>query len=305
MELHHLRYFVAVAEELHFGRAARRLGMAQPPLSRQIRSLEAELGARLLERTKRHVAMTPAGAVLLEEARRLLAQADRVVDAVHRAARGKTGRLAVGFVGSATYGLLPEILRRFHRRFPEVALTLAEMGSPLQLRALGERRIDVGFLRPAALDATLVGHIVQREPLLVALPAGHRLAKVEGLTLADLASEPFVMFPREPRPSYGELLIGYCVAAGFSPRVAQETNEMQTAMSLVAAGIGVTLVPASVRSVRRANVVYKPLGDPGPTTELTMVHRKEDDSAALGAFLKVTDDVAAARKTSTSDEHET
>jgi DNA-binding transcriptional LysR family regulator len=292
MELHSLRYFVAVAEELHFGRAARRLGMAQPPLSRQIRALEAELGARLLERTKRHVALTAAGAVLLEEARRLLAQAERVVEAVHRAARGQTGRLAVGFVGSATYGLLPEILRRFHRRFPEVALTLAEMGSPMQLRALGERRIDVGFLRPAALDATLVGRVVQREPLLVALPAGHRLAKVEGIRLEDLASEPFVMFPREPRPSYGELLIGYCVAAGFSPRVAQETNEMQTALSLVAAGIGVTLVPASVRSVRRANVVYKPLGEKGPVTELTVVHRREDDSAALGAFLVVTEEVA-------------
>jgi DNA-binding transcriptional LysR family regulator len=291
MELYSLRYFVAVAEELHFGRAARRLGMAQPPLSRQIRALEAELGARLLERTKRHVALTPAGEVLLEEARRLLAQAERVVEAVHRAARGQTGRLAVGFVGTATYGLLPEILRRFHRRFPEVALTLVEMGSPMQLAALGERRIDVGFLRPAALDATLAGRVVQREPLLVALPAGHRLAKAEGITLSDLASEPFVMFPREPRPSYGELLIGYCVAAGFSPRIAQETNEMQTALSLVAAGIGVTLVPASVRSVRRANVVYKPLGEHGPVTELTVVHRQEDDSAALGAFLGVTEEV--------------
>src|SRR3954465_7310062 len=173
MELRHLRYFVAVGEELHFGRAAVRLGVAQPPLSRQIQRLEGELGVRLFERTKRRGELTEAGRVFLERSRRVLEQADLAVSAAQRAARGETGTLAVGFVGSATYGVLPEILRVFRRRFPAVELVLYEMGSTAQQRAVAEGRLQLGFIRTprdrAGRDETLAERVVQREPLVVAL----------------------------------------------------------------------------------------------------------------------------------------
>lgn len=293
MELRHLRYFVAVGEELHFGRAARRLHLAQPPLSRQIQALEKELGVRLLERTKRHVELTPAGRVFLEHARKLLSQADDAVVAARRAARGEIGRLAVGFVGSATYSVLPELLRVFHARFPEVELVLHEMTSAHQHQALREGRIEVGFVRPAIPDEALARCVIRREPLVAALPAGHRLAQDNGpLPLSDLAGEPFILFPRDPRPSFGDLITGYCVAAGFSPRVVQETQEMQTAVSLVAAGIGVSLVPEAVRSLPRTGVTYRRLTEP-PVTELTMVYRHDHPSAVLRAFLEVVEQAAA------------
>src|SRR3954453_15892050 len=203
MELRHLRYFVAVAEELHFGRAARRLQLAQPPLSRQIQGLEQELGVRLLERTKRHVELTPAGKVFLEHARKLLTEADHAVAAARRAARGEIGRLAIGFVGAATYSALPELLRVFHTRFPDVELVLYEMTSAHQHDALREGRIEVGFVRPAIPDDTLARRVARGEPLVAALPAGHRLARRdEPIPLSDLAGEPFILFPRDPRPSF-------------------------------------------------------------------------------------------------------
>ena len=201
MELRHLRYFVAVAEELHFGRAARRLEMAQPPLSIQIQRLEKELGVKLLERTQRHVGLTAAGRVFLERARRVLEQAELAVHAAQRAGRGETGSLAVGFVGSATYGVLPEVLRLFRRRFPDVDLMLYEMGSTAQQRAVVEGRLHLGLIRTprdnAGLDEALAQQVVQREPLVVALPKGHALTRLETLPLIQLAAEPFILFPRE------------------------------------------------------------------------------------------------------------
>ncbi len=292
MELRHLRYFVAVAEELHFGRAAQRLRMAQPPLSRQIRQLERDVGLLLLERTKRHVALTPAGRVLLDDARRLLAQAEEAISDARRAARGETGRLSVGFVGSATYDLLPQVLRVFHRRFPKVELLLHEWSSSVQQQAIVEGRLHIGFVRPAVLDDAIEARVMQREPMMLALPKGHRLTAETTVSLAALAREQFILFPREPRPSFADQVIEWCGKAGFIPRVVQETQELQTAVSLVAADIGITLVPASVRNVRRDNVTFKPLTDPAPMTELTAVSRKGDQSPVLVAFLGILDEVA-------------
>jgi DNA-binding transcriptional LysR family regulator len=301
-ELRHLRSFVAVAEELHFGRAARRLRIAQPPLSRQIQQLEGELGVRLLDRNKRRVELTPAGRAFLDGARRALEQTAQAVTAAQRAGRGETGRLAVAFVGSATYGLLPDILRVFRKRFPDVELVLHELGTTAQQTAVLEGRLNLGFIRPApsslaTLDPALAPTVVQRDPLMIALPKNHDLARLDAIPLARLKAEPFILFPRESRPSYGDLVLDACAQAGFAPRVAQYTQELQTAVSLVAAGLGVTLVPASVRSMRRANTLFKPISPPTPTSELLTIHRKDDTSPALRSFLEVIQTVVATHAT--------
>ena len=291
MEISDFRAFVAVAEELHFGRAAGRIGMQQPPLSRLIQRVEREMGVRLFERTNRRVELTPAGKVLLERGRRVIEQAELAINATQRAARGETGSLAVGFVGSATYGVLPEILRAFRKRYPEVELVLYEMGSTAQQRAVAEGRLQLGFIRTpreqAGRDESLAETTLQREPLVVALPKDHALGKAEEVRLGELAGEPFVLFPREARPSYGDLVLEACAKAGFVPRVAQQTQEMQTAVSLVAAGMGVTLVPASVRSLRRDGVVYRAIAAPAPVSELSAVYRRGDQAPVLRVFLGV------------------
>jgi DNA-binding transcriptional LysR family regulator len=228
----------------------------------------------------------------------VLDQADQAVNAAQRAGRGETGRLTVGFVGSATYGLLPEILRVFRRRFPDVELALNELGSTAQQQAVIEGRLNLGFIRPAneslaERDAALAETLVQRDPLMIALPKSHELAKLPEVPLAAIAREPFILFPRETRPSYGDLVLDVCAKAGFNPRVTQYTQEMQTAISLVAAGIGVTLVPGSIRSMRRAKVVFKPIAPPAPVSNLVAVYRRDDASPVLRSFLDVIQRVAA------------
>jgi DNA-binding transcriptional LysR family regulator len=295
MELRHLRYFIAVAEELHFGRAAERLCIAQPPLSQQIQQLERELGFALFHRAHRRVQLTAAGALFLEEARQLLAHLEKGVQAGRRVARGEVGWLGIGFVGSATYDVLPAILSAFREQYPEVELVLRELVSARQAQALRERRIQVGFARPALQEEDLLSETIVREPLLVALPEAHPRAVADLLPLRALADEPFILFPRHPRPSYADYVHSVCEQAGFSPRTVQETAEIHTAISLVAAGLGITLVPASIRSLRRPGVVYRPLEAPLPMTELTVAYRREEDSPVLHAFLRVARAVASQR----------
>jgi DNA-binding transcriptional LysR family regulator len=260
-ELRHLRYFVAVAEELHFGRAAARLRIAQPPLSQQIRRLEASLGVELLRRTRRRVELTDAGRLLLEGARPLLAQAEALERAMARAARGDIGRLGVGFVGSVTQDVLPTLLRGFRDRHPEVAVTLSELSTLEQIEALRERRIGAGLLRPPVGDPAVATMPLLEEPLVAALPDFHRLARRRTVSIAALAAEPFVLIGREVNPAFHDDVVSACRAAGFSPDVVQEAGEMQTIASVVAAGIGVSLVPASVERLRREGdgVAYRPL----------------------------------------------
>ncbi len=293
MELRHLRYFVAVAEELHFGRAAARLFIAQPPLSQQIRQLERELGVPLLERTSRRVRLTAAGESLLADARRVLAGVESAALSAQRAARGEVGTLSIGFVASATYEILPDVLRRFRERHPEVALLLSELNAAEQAQALREGAINVGFARPAIREAGWVVEPVAQEPFVAALPERHPLAGVGAVSLAGLAGEPFILFPSDPKPSYADLVQALCAQAGFAPSVAQEVREMQTAISLVAAGMGVALVPASVQNLRRRGVVYRPLADATATTELSVVYRAEDLSAVLPVFLRTVRESAA------------
>ncbi len=287
MELRHLSYFIAVAEELHFGRAAARLHLAQPPLSRQIRQLEAELGVPLFERDKRHVRLTDAGAVLLGEARAVLAHAEQAAHAARRAARGEVGTLAVGFIGAASYSVLPGIVQAFRARFPGVELVLQEMTTAEQLQALRGGQIRAGLVRPPVADAALAAETVLREPLVVALPAVHPLAAQRRVAIAALAGEPWVLFPRRLAADLYDQILGLCERAGFRPRLAQEAMQMQTVARLVGAGIGVSLVPRSVQTLHSAGVAYRPLRDATAAVEMAVAWRRDDSSPLLRQFLAV------------------
>jgi DNA-binding transcriptional LysR family regulator len=287
MELRHLRYFVAVAEELHFGRAAARLRIAQPPLSQQIRSLEQELGVALFTRTTRRVELTPAGRALLPEARQVFEQTARAALTAQRASRGEIGRLAIGFVPSADLDLLPRVLRAWAVQAPHVEIELHAMLSGPQIDALRHGRIQVGFVRLPVDDGGVAVETIQREPLIAALPMAHRLARRARVRLADLKSDGMILFPRRMAPSYYDLLVSVCRHAGFTPRVLHETESMQTNIGLVAAGLGFSLHPASIRTLQRAGVVYRPLVPPVPHIEMAVAYVRDGRSAALEAFLRV------------------
>jgi DNA-binding transcriptional LysR family regulator len=262
MELRHLRYFVAVAEELHFGRAAQRLHIAQPPLSRQIKDLERELDADLFERLPRGVQLTAAGRAFLPQARLTLAQAERAKRSAQRAAQGETGRLRVGFIDAATYpGVLPGVLAFFRMHLPLIGLSLFEMDSAEQEEALREGRIDIGILQSPPADAERWLHVeeVYRDHLIAALPKSHRRASRRRLALADLADEGFALFPRSMDPTLYDEIIARCRGAGFSPRLAQEAAAWQTLTGLVSAGVGVAFVPQSLSRIRRPGVVFQPV----------------------------------------------
>ena len=285
MELRHLRYFVAVAEELHFRRAAERLHVSQPPLSQQIRALEAELGVTLFERNRRRVELTAAGAALLTEARAILSHVDHAVDLTQRVARGEAGALAIGFVGSAMYGRLPDVVRAFHAERPAVQLRLREFPTGDALSALAEGRIDVGVVRPAQVEAGIEIDVVQREEVLAALPAGHPLAGRQAISLSDLGGEAFVMLARREAPGLFGALDAAMVELGVAPREVQEVTELRTVLGLVSAGVGVSVVPASVAGSERSGVVFVPLKGRPPTVQLALAWRSADDSPTLRAFL--------------------
>jgi DNA-binding transcriptional LysR family regulator len=286
MELRHLRYFVATAEELHFGRAARRVNVVQPALSQQIRQLERELGVALLTRTRRHVSLTESGRVFLTEARRTLADAERARSAAHRAAAGEVGRLRLGYVDLATWHVLPAILRRHRRRFPGVELTLTELHREPLREALLRGDLDVGFFSLREGDG-LEGQRVIDDPLVVALPIGHPLATKRRVPLAALADEPWVLFPRELKSSYVELVLAACVGARFVPRVVQEANQFHTLRALVQAGFGVSLLPSAVVRSRGSGIAVRALRGRAPRLRLDVVWRPENLSPAATQFVTV------------------
>lgn len=290
MELRHLRYFVAVAEELHFGRAANRLCMTQPPLSQQIQQLERELGAVLFDRSMRAVALSAAGAWLLPEARRVLAEAHALREGVGRAALGHTGAIHLAFVSIADYAGLPELLRDFSRHYPGVRLTLSEATSDVQFEQLEAGRIDAGLLIPPIpphLTRQLNYVALLRDPLVVALPsADARRIGRERLELVRLKMLPLIIFPRRLAPSFYDLILGTFQAAGFSPVIAQEATQMQTIIALVAAGMGMALVPESMRKLARAGVSYRALGVGAPEVEIGIAWQARQKSPALDALLQ-------------------
>lgn len=290
MYLKRLRYFMVVAEELNFSRAAERLHMAQPPLSAQIKQLEEELEARLFDRTGRGVQLTEAGQFLFEEGRRLLDQIEQTTDMTRRIGNGKVGQLTVGFLPSVGHGVLPDLLREFRTRFPQVNLLLRELNPDQQVRALHNKQIDVGFLYLPLEDSALKVKPVFREPLVLALPEQHPMADESRVRVKALSEEPFILPPQHQVPGcYGQIM-DTCHQAGFSPKVVQkDVWLMQTAVDLVAAGIGIALVAGSLRNLNRAGVVYKTLQDPSPVVETGVVWPHSAKDPVLQSFLDEVD----------------
>lgn len=295
MEIRHLRYFAAVAEQLHFGRAAQQLHISQPPLSQQIRSLEEEIGVQLLFRTKRRVELTEAGKVFLKEAQFILEHVNHAVQTAQRSSRGETGRLVVGFVMSASCSVLPEILRLFRERHPGVTLVLEEATTGGGIAAIKEKKLHLCFVRVPIRDAALSMEIILKESLTLALPEGHRLSRNGKVPLSKLADEPFVIFPRSHGPGFYDQIVACCHQAGFSPKVVQEASQMQTILSLVAAGIGVALIPESVQSLQREGVVYRPLHDRTPATGIAIARLGNSASPVMEHFVAVAREVASRR----------
>lgn len=287
MELRQIQYFLAVAEELNFSRAAEQLQIAQPPLSRQIRQLEDELGVELFRRTKRRVELTEAGRAFLEEARQILAQVKQGVQVAQRASRGEIGRLVVGFEGSSTYDVIPMSLKVYRERFPHVDLVVYAMTTEEQIQALLENRIGIGFVVSPLNDKRLAIEIILREALILAIPESHPLVARNEVRVQELEGESFIMFQRNRGCGLYDQVIAVCQRAGFSPRVIQEADEMQVMLGFVAAGLGITLLSASVEQFQRPGVVYRTLQPSTPKVALALAWRRDDPSTVLQAFIEV------------------
>jgi DNA-binding transcriptional LysR family regulator len=268
MELRQVRAFVLTAEELHVGRAAQRLHITQPTLSRQIAALERALGVPLFDRARRRITLTPAGEVFLAGARELVRRADELADETRRAHHGELGVLRIGFVQSATFEALPRLLSAFRAAHPDVTVEVTAMTTLDQLDAFADGRIDAGLLRPPVDQPALATRTVSRDRLVAALPAGHRLAARRQLSLVDLADEPFVLYQRTSGPSVHDTIVGHCMTAGFRPRIVQEAVDVQTIVALVAANLGVSLLIAPTPHTDEAAVVYRPLVEDLPPWEV-------------------------------------
>jgi DNA-binding transcriptional LysR family regulator len=301
IDLRRLRAFVAIAEEGHVTRAAERLGMQQPPLTRLLRGLEAELGVLLMQRLPRGVRPTDAGRALLDEARIVLARAEGIADVVQRVARGEQGRLAVGFTSSAAHHpFVSTVLREFRETLPDVDIVLDEAGTGELVDALLHERLDAAFVRSAVQGtAGLLADTVLEEPMVVALPRGHAFAtgSEAPLSLRRLAGEPFVLYRRPAGPGLYDAILAACMAAGFSPHVKQEAPRLPGTLSLVAAGLGVSIVPASMRRMNTEGVAYRALKDcPGLCAPLHLAMRRAMPSPALTRFRELVRQKAALQK---------
>lgn len=286
IELRHLRYFVAIAEEKHFGRAAVRLHMTQPPLSQSIQSLEAMLGAALFRRTSRSVDLTAAGVALLPEARLLLQQADALPALAQRAAGGTTGLLRLSFISSADYSMLPGLLREFRTHYPHVQLELREATTDIQLDDLAQGKIDAGLLLPPLPDKSrkVLGYRpVLSDPLVAAVPAG-LLPAGEAVTPRTLSQWPLIIFPRRIAPAFHDTILSCFHEAGVTPHIGQQAIQMQTIVGLVSAGMGIALVPQSVSNLKRPGVDYLQLAGRTPEIETGLAWRLDNPSPALAAF---------------------
>ena len=295
MELRHLRYFVAVAEELHFTRAAERLHIGQPPLSQQIQALEAELGAQLFERSKRWVRLTEAGRLFLDDARRILALAEQAAVTARRAQRGEAGELRIGFTFSTPFTpLFATVINRYRKLFPLVSLTLHEMATLPQIEAIGQRTLDLGFVRPpeVAIPDSVALSILRKDPLLLVLPSAHPLAGQAEIAIRDLAGQAFVMYPKDAGTGIYPQIFRLCRAAGFVPHIAQEAGEASTIIGLVAAGCGISVLPASFDRIRMDGVCYRPIADPEASTSLLLARRQGQSTPLIDAFVALATEAA-------------
>jgi DNA-binding transcriptional LysR family regulator len=296
LDLNHLRSFVALAEELHFGRAARRLNMTQPPLSRQIQLLEAELGVRLLDRSRHSVSLTAAGRALLPEARALLGAGERTAQVARQAAQSAGGgTVTLGFIGASTYTFLPRLIRSARVELPDTEIVLQEMSGAAQLEALAVGRLDVGLVRPFSSPVSASSSCVMREGLALALPHGHPLAARRRPALSELEGEPFIMYSAEG-PYMRALVSAVLDTAGVRPRVVQAVSQAHTILSLVSAGTGLALVPEEARNASFDNVTFRPIAVPDrPVVELHAIWRPDNRNPALGPLRDLLHRVGASR----------
>lgn len=284
MELRHLRYFVTVAAERSFSRASEKLHIAQPPLSRQIQQLEAELGTQLLHRG-RPITLTESGRYFFEQALQVLQRTDEIRAITRRIGVGKKQQFGIGFVASTLYGTLPDLIREFRLIAPDVEIVLSELTTLEQAAALREGRIDIGFGRLRFDDDGLTRRVIREEKLSAAVPHGHVLSRIKRLKLKHTADEPLILYPRTPRPSYADQVLSFYRKMGLEPKVGFEARELQTALGLVAAGVGIALVPSSVRRLGRNDVDYLALDEPEITSPIIVSFRPNDRSPPLAHFL--------------------
>jgi DNA-binding transcriptional LysR family regulator len=289
MELRHLRYFVAVAEELNFTRAAERLGINQPPLSLQIRQLEKEVGTPLFRRRTRGVELTDAGKLMLEEARVILKQVERATTGVRRRARGETGQINVGSSGGTYFHpLIPAIIREYGMRYPDIILAPEASNTPLLVARLRAGQIDIAFIRPPINDSDgLKIMLLVEEDTLMVLPTGHALDRLPSAPLAALAKEILILYPRALNPGNYDAVISACHRAGFSPVLGQEAPQIISVVPMVAAGLGVSIVPKSTSRIQAEGVFYLPIEGDAPRATIYLAYRRDDRSAAVQNFVAV------------------
>lgn len=293
MDLRHLRYFVAVAQERNFSRAAERLNIAQPPLSRQIRQLEEEIGADLFDRSSRPLRLTETGRLLYQHAVQAISGFDQIRTLMHRQKASPSRHFIIGFVGSVLFGRLPQVLRRFRERLHGAAqVSLVEMSSHDQARALREGRIDAGFGRLRVEDAAVRRIVLAEEPLVAALPDNHRLAQQDApLSLAQLAAEAMILYPRPSRPSYADQILSLFEDHGLELGERHEVMELQTALGMVAAGAGVSIVPASARRLHRDDLVFRPVAESDAVSPIILNCRTHEASEELDLLTQISRDV--------------
>lgn len=293
IDLRQLRYFQAVAEDLHFGRAAARLAIAQPALSRQIQQLERELGTPLLRRTQRRVELLPAGALLLERSRAIQQDVARALSDTRRAGAGEFGRLSLGFIHSSSYGLLPAMVGRFRQLYPGIELELHEMPITVQHTALLRGTIDAGLLRVQPAPAELEVLPVLADPFVLALPARHPLAARQRLRLKSVANEPFVMFPKDGATLFHDRIERMCGQAGIAPEVVQRATQIHTVVGLVGAGLGVAIVPGCARNLHPRNVRFVAIADKAEPVHVALAWRRGHETPAIRSFRRVVQEVVA------------
>ncbi len=291
MELRHLKYFVAVAEELHFGRAAAKVQITQPVISDQIRRLEEELRVKLFFRTKRTVQLTEPGKIFFKEAQQILERVEKAVSAVQKAERGELGSLTIGYTGPALYTLLPEIIKAFRDRYPQVELVLKEICTNEQVEALNSGEIEVGFLHPP-IEGDFESISIMTEKMILALPEDHPLTTFTQVPISKLSDQSFILFPQQEGPYLYSRILSICQQAGFSPKVVQEVTPQPTMIGLVAAGIGVSFVSSSLQNLNRPGVVYRELDVATPELELVAAWKRDKVSPVLRKFLQIVQEIA-------------
>lgn len=291
LDIRKMRYFITVAEELNFSRAAERLRMAQPPLSKEIRKLEEELGVQLFYRTKRKVELTNAGKIFLDGVQQILFQVDQTIRETQLANEGKIGQLTVGFVDSTE--IVIEILKNFRERFPKIQLVLHEMTTEQQITALHEKQLQIGFFRTKQNNGILASEICSEETLKLALPQNHPLASLPEVPLQLLVDEPFILFPRHLGPNFYDFITSYFSEQGISLNVVQEAIQMQTIVNLVAIGMGISVVPSSVETYKQNGVIFKNFKETSPKINLYVGWRQDEKSTVINHFLTIVREVYA------------